>query len=93
MLEKYATCEPVNIGYGKGVTIKEVTEMILSAVGYENAHVVFNRSKPTNIPVRIVDTSKARNILGFEPSVSLEAGLTDTINWYIGSKGKAGSSV
>ncbi|MBW1741916.1 MAG: NAD-dependent epimerase/dehydratase family protein [Deltaproteobacteria bacterium] len=93
MLEKCATCEPVNIGYGKGVTIKEVTAMILGAAGYENARVVFNRSKPTNIPVRIVDISKARNILGFEPSVSLEAGLTDTTNWYMGSKGKTRSSV
>ena len=82
MLEKYATCDPVNIGYGRAVTIKEIVRIILEAAGHETARVVFNTSKPTAIPLRMVDTSKAKKILGFEPEVSLEEGLKDTVKWY-----------
>jgi len=81
-LEKYAVCDPVNIGYGKAVTIKEVVRIILEAAGHETATVVFNTSKPTAIPFRMVDISKAKEILGFEPEVSLENGLKDTVEWY-----------
>jgi len=81
-LEKHATCDPINIGYGKTITIREVVQIILKAAGHEKANVVFNSSKPTAIPVRMVDTSKARRLLGFEPSVSLEQGLADTVAWY-----------
>ena len=82
MLEKYATCSPVNIGYGKAITIKEIVQIILKAARYENANVKFNPSGPTTIPVRMVDTSKAKIMLGFEPFVSLEDGITDTVQWY-----------
>ncbi len=81
-LEKHATCDPVNIGYGKTITIGEVVRIILKAAGHDAAKVAFNSSKPTAIPVRTVDTSKAKKILGFEPSISLDAGLTDTVEWY-----------
>jgi len=82
MLEKHAVCDPINIGYGKTVTIKDVVAAILRAAGHAKADVVFNSSKPTAIPVRMVDTSKARRLLGFEPSISLEQGLADTVGWY-----------
>jgi len=82
VLEKHAVCDPVNIGYGKTVTIKDVVGAILKAAGHDAAQVVFNSSKPTAIPVRMVDTSKAKRLLGFEPSVSLEQGLADTVRWY-----------
>lgn len=89
MLEKYATCDPVNIGYGKAVTIREIVRIILEAAGHETATVVFNTSKPTAIPLRMVDTSKAKKILGFEPAISLEEGLKDTAEWYAERKDKA----
>jgi len=82
LLEKHAECDPVNIGYGKGFTVKEVIKIILKAADYENANVVFNSSKPSTIPIRMVDTSKAKTLLGFEPSVSLEGGITNTVKWY-----------
>jgi GDP-L-fucose synthase len=85
MLEKHAVCDPVNIGYGRTVTIKDVVGAILKAAGHDRAQVVFDSSKPTAIPVRMVDTSKAKRLLGFEPSVSLEAGLADTVRWYRGN--------
>jgi GDP-L-fucose synthase len=82
MLEKHAACDPVNLGYGRAVTIKEVVHIILKAAGHEQATVKFDPSKPSTIPFRMVDTSKARRVLGFEPQMSLEEGLTDTVKWY-----------
>ncbi|MCX5666780.1 MAG: NAD-dependent epimerase/dehydratase family protein [Candidatus Omnitrophica bacterium] len=82
MLEKYATCDPINIGYGKTITVKEIVRIILKAAGHHSARVVFDKSKPTTIPIRMVDTSKSKRLLGFEPKVSLEDGLTDTVLWY-----------
>jgi GDP-L-fucose synthase len=82
MLEKHAVCDAVNIGYGKVVTIKEIVQLILEAADYKDAKVVFNTSKPTAIPLRMVDTSKAKSILGFEPDISLKEGLHDTVQWF-----------
>lgn len=82
MLEKYAECDPVNIGYGKTVTIKEVVKIILDAADYHDANIVFNTSKPTAIPIRMVDVSKAKKLLGFEPEILLEDGLKHTVRWY-----------
>ena len=83
MLEKCADCTPVNLGYGKIVTIKEVVQEILKAAEHESAEVVFDSTKPTTIPYRMVDTSKAKEILNFEPTVSLKEGLADTVEWYV----------
>jgi GDP-L-fucose synthase len=81
-MEKHAACDPINIGYGTPVTIRRVVEIILAAAGHGNADVRFDASKPTAIPVRLVDTSKARRLLGFEPRISIESGLTDLVRWY-----------
>jgi len=83
MLEKHATNDPINIGYGQVVTIKDIVTIILKAAQHDGAQVVFNTSKPTTIPFRMVDTSKAKEVLGFEPQVSLEEGLKDTVQWYV----------
>lgn len=82
MLEKYATADPVNIGYGKTFTIKEIVYLILKASQHHNADVVFDSSKPTTIPYRALDISKAQMVLGFEPKISLEEGLMDTVAYY-----------
>ncbi len=82
-VEKYAECAPVNIGYGKAVTVKEIVHHILAAAGHDRADVMFDATKPTALPFRMVDTSLAKNVLGFEPRVSLEDGLKDTIDWFL----------
>jgi GDP-L-fucose synthase len=87
MLEKCADCDPVNIGLGKAVTIKEIIQNILKAADYSDARIVFDTSKPSAIPFRMVDISKARRLLGFEPKISLEDGLKDTVEWFK-SRGK-----
>ena len=87
MLEKYASCDPVNIGYGKGASVKDILPIILRAAGYSDATVVFNASRPTMIPFRMVNTLKAKRLLGFEPEVSLEEGLSDTVRWFSSDRG------
>jgi len=89
MLEKYAKCDPVNIGYGQGVTIKEIVHFILETAGHENVKVVFNTSKPSAISIRLVDTAKARKVLGFEPKITLKDGIRDTVEWYVNTQLKA----
>ena len=81
-LEKHATCDPLNIGYGQSVSIKELVGTILNAAGHDNATLVFNSTRPTTAPIRMVDTSKATRILGFQPDLTLEEGIRDTVNWY-----------
>jgi GDP-L-fucose synthase len=81
-LEKYATGDAVNIGYGKSFTVKDVVRIVLQAAGHDKARIQFDASKPTTIPFRMVDITKAREKLGFEPQMTLEQGLTDTLNWY-----------
>jgi GDP-L-fucose synthase len=75
-----------NIGSGQGVSIREILGLILEIDGYPDARVKFDPSKPTAIPVRLVDISKARRVLGFEPRVDLRAGLRQTIEWYRGTR-------
>ncbi len=73
---------PINLAYGKGYTVKEVLDVLIRVDGFENAQVVFNASKPSTIPIRLVDTSKAKRLLGFSAQTSLEEGLKKTLKWY-----------
>lgn len=79
--ELLPTCDPVNIGYGQVSTIREIVGLILEAAGHQT-EVVFDATKPTTIPVRSVDCSKAERLLGFTPRISLRDGLRDTVEWY-----------
>jgi GDP-L-fucose synthase len=72
----------LNIGLGKGHRVQELLDLILELDGYQNAKVVFNPDKPTMIPVRLVDVTKARDLLGFEATTDLREGLRRTIDWY-----------
>jgi len=80
-LENYTECQPINIGSGQPVTIKESVELILKITG-NHAPAIYDASKPTTIPMRVVDLTKAETVLGFKPKVSLEEGLRRTIDWY-----------
>lgn len=81
-LEKITNCNPVNIGSGEPVKIKEIVRMILEAAGHKKAKVVFNSPDLIAIPFRAVDITKAKRMLGFLPRISLKDGLMDTVKWY-----------
>ncbi|HUO93068.1 MAG TPA: NAD-dependent epimerase/dehydratase family protein [Rhizomicrobium sp.] len=84
-LEKMPNCEPVNIGYGKVITVREIVQDILDATGHR-PKIFFDTTKPTTIPVRMVDCSKARKVLDFEPTISLRDGLRDTVDWFLAQR-------
>jgi GDP-L-fucose synthase len=72
----------LNVGLGRGYSVKEILRLILEIDGFEEARVVFNPDKPTMIPVRLVDTGLAEDVLGFRAAVDLPEGLRRTIAWY-----------
>lgn len=71
-----------NIGYGEAWSVKQILETLLELDDYSNATVVFNTSKPTMIPIRLVDVSKARRELGFSARISPREGLRRTLEFY-----------
>ena len=72
----------INIGQGKAYSVKQILAAILDLDGYSNAKVSFDASKPTMIPIRVIDTEKAERELGFKAEVDLREGLQKTIQWY-----------
>lgn len=70
----------INIGTNTEITIKEVVETIIKCVGKFDYY--FNSNKPDGQPRRCVDITRAREILGYEPTIVLESGIKDTIKWF-----------
>ena len=79
--------EAINIGLGKGYSVRELLSLITELDGFEKANVKFDPSKPTMIPVRLIDTTKAESLLGFRASVDIREGLRRTIEWYRKNRG------
>ncbi len=78
---RYDDPEPVNVGAGSEITIRELTEAIARLTGFDG-ELVWDASKPDGQPRRCLDTSRARERFGFEASTPLEQGLERTIVWY-----------
>jgi GDP-L-fucose synthase len=83
--EKIERFDPINIGLGKGYSIKEVLRTVLEVDGFPDAEVVYDPSKPSMIPIRLIDTKKAENVLGFSAKTNLREGVGKTIEWYKGA--------
>ena len=81
VLEKGEPMRPYNVGMGKTITIGEILDAILRATGY-SPEVVWDNSKPTTIPFRMVSTERIVNELGFSPKFSFEEGIEKTVTWY-----------
>lgn len=77
---------PVNLGSGTGVTIKQVAETIARLVPGGSIKIVWDKSKPKGDAKRLMDTKRARKLLGFKLKVSLEEGIRQTIEWYVKNK-------
>ena len=83
-LEKYNSPDPINIGTGKEISIKDLVHLMSEVVGFEG-EIVFDSSKPNGQPRRCLDTSKAEKEFDFKAETSLKEGLEKTYNWYINS--------
>lgn len=80
-MEKYDSPDPVNLGSGEEISIRDLSLMIGNAVGFSGRS-LWDTSKPDGQPRRNLDTTKAREEFGFVSSVSLSVGLDRTIEWY-----------
>lgn len=79
--ENYNGEEPVNLGSGFEVSIKDLTEKITRLAGFQGS-LVWDTARPNGQPRRMLDTSKAAAFFGFRAKVNLEEGLERTIAWY-----------
>ena len=83
MIENEVT-EPVNLGSGMGVTIKEIAEVIAK---YFDKEIVWDTTKPMGDMKRLMSMNRAESY-GFTPKVDLKSGLEKTINWYMNNDNK-----
>jgi len=80
--EHYNGAEPVNIGSGFEITIKDLVEKIAAFTGF-SGQIRWDSSKPDGQPRRRLDVSRAKEYFGFEAKTSFEEGLKETIKWYM----------
>jgi len=83
--EKYNKPDPVNLGTGKEITIKELVDLIAELTGYKG-QIVWDTSKPDGQPRRCLETSRAKEEFGFEAKTDFVKGLEKTIVWYLSTK-------
>ncbi len=79
--ERYDGAEPVNLGTGVEISIRELAEQIAELTGF-TGEVEWDSSMPNGQPRRSLDASRARELFGFEAHTPLRAGLERTIAWY-----------
>jgi GDP-L-fucose synthase len=80
--EHYDGDQPVNIGTGEEISIKDLAELIARETGF-TGEIRWDSGKPDGQPRRCLDVRKAREYFGFEAKVSLQEGLRKTIAWYV----------
>lgn len=90
--EKYDKSEPVNLGSGFEISIKDLTTLIARLAGFKGK-VIWDASKPDGQPRRCLDVTKAKKEFGFEARVSFEEGLRKTIEWYRKERGYVSGTV
>ncbi len=79
--------EPVNIGAGFEIKIKDLVEKIVKITGFKG-RIQWDASKPDGQPRRCLDTSRAKKLFGFTAETSFDDGLKATIDWYIADRKK-----
>jgi GDP-L-fucose synthase len=80
-LEQYDSPEPMNLGSGREITIKALTELVAKLAGF-TGQIEWDATKPDGQPRRQLDVSRARETIGFTAQTSLEEGLAKTIQWF-----------
>jgi GDP-L-fucose synthase len=79
--ERYDGAEPVNLGSGEEISIRDLAQQIARLVGF-TGRIVWDTSKPNGQPRRALDVSRARERFGFVAQTRLEEGLRRTVEWY-----------
>jgi GDP-L-fucose synthase len=79
--ERYEGADPVNIGCGREISIRDLAGVIAEAMGFTGTF-KWNTSKPDGQPRRALDTSRAERFFGFRAETPLELGIRKTVDWY-----------
>ena len=79
--ERYDGCDPVNLGAGKEISIRELAELIADVTGFAG-RIVWDPEKPGGQPRRSVDATRARELFGFAARTPLREGIEQTVAWY-----------
>ncbi|MEV5679029.1 GDP-L-fucose synthase [Streptomyces sp. NPDC052179] len=82
LLESYDSDEPVNIGCGQDLTIRELAETVQEVTGYQG-RIAWDVSKPDGTPRKLLDVSRLSSI-GFTPQIPLKDGIARTYAWWLG---------
>jgi GDP-L-fucose synthase len=80
-MEKYDSPEPMNLGSGREITIKDLTELVARLCRFDG-QIVWDPTKPDGQPRRCLDVSRARQAIGFSARTFLEDGLRNSIAWF-----------
>lgn len=88
--ERYDEAEPINIGSGCEITIRDLAAKIQQLVGYEG-QIAWDPAQPDGQPRRRLDCTRARERLGFTAEVDLDEGLRRTVEWYQSSRSRGAS--
>jgi GDP-L-fucose synthase len=86
--EKYNKSDPINLGSGSEISIKDLVELISELAGF-NGEIKWDASKPDGQPRRLLDISRAEKEFGFKARVDLRDGLKRTMGWYKANFSKA----
>lgn len=83
--EKYDEPEPLNLGSGTEVSVKELVDILCKLMRFEG-EIIYDKSKPNGQPRRCVSIERAKEKLGWSPKVSLLEGLGKTVEWFLSSQ-------
>jgi len=83
--ERYDGSEPVNIGSGMEISIRDLAGLIGRIVGYDG-QLAFDQTKPDGQPRRCLDTSRAEEWFGFRAQTEFASGLQHTVDWYLANR-------
>ncbi len=78
----YNDSDPVNLGSGMEISIKDLAEKIARMTSYDGK-LVWDTDKPNGQPRRCLDTTRARERFGFQAQMDFETGLKNTIDWFV----------
>ncbi len=90
--ERYNKPDPVNLGAGFEISIKDLVELIAKLTGFKG-EIIWDTTKPDGQPRRCLDTTKAEKEFGFRAKTDFETGLKKTIEWYINNRKKVEKKV
>jgi GDP-L-fucose synthase len=79
--ERYDAADPVNLGTGEEIAIRDLAELIREETGFTGV-IRWDTAQPNGQPRRRLDTTRARELFGFEAEVPLREGIARTVAWY-----------